>query len=157
MRSFAALLALALLLVASVAGAKPPYVPLEQRLTAEQLQATGLDTLSAEQLRLLNQLLSEDRENVAKAAVAEQAANDVGLREKRTPTQSVTANVQGEVKTLARGSTITLDNGQRWRVNEGSLYLRKGLTNPPVVIEPGFMGVWYLKLDGQSLKVQRVD
>lgn len=156
MRSFLAPFALALLFVAPLAGAKPPYVPIEQRLTAEQLRQTGLDTLSADQLRLLNELLSEDREKVAKAAVAEQAANDVGLRE-RTPAQPVNATVQGEVKTLGSGSTITLDNGQRWRVSEGNLYLRQKVSNPAVTIAPGFMGAWYLKIEGQSLKVQRVD
>ena len=36
-----------------------PYVEVERRLTAEQMRATGLDTLSPEQLALLNRLLRD--------------------------------------------------------------------------------------------------
>lgn len=38
-------------------AAEPAYVPLAQRLTAEQLRATGLDQLTPEQMRLLDQIL----------------------------------------------------------------------------------------------------
>ena len=56
-------------------------------------------------------------------------------------------------------STVLLDNGQRWRVIEGSLYLGKPVSNPKVTLEPGFMGAWYLQMEGQTprLKVQRAD
>ena len=43
----------------SVAFAATPYVPLEQRLSTEQLRETGLDTLSAEQLKKLNAILAD--------------------------------------------------------------------------------------------------
>lgn len=150
---------LAAVLAATPAFAKKPYVPIEQRLNTEQLHATGLDTLSPEQLRLLNQLLDDDRETVARDAVAEHTASNVGLREKRTPEQAVTATVDGEVRQWNTGSTVVLDNGQRWRVIEGSLYLRRPASHPKVSIEPGFMGAWYLQMEGESkkLKVQRVD
>ena len=41
----------------AAASAATPYVPLEQRLSAEQLRETGLYTLSAEQLAALNRVL----------------------------------------------------------------------------------------------------
>ncbi|MDI9238891.1 hypothetical protein QLQ15_08185 [Lysobacter sp. LF1] len=159
LRSLLACTVLVATLAIANASAKPPYVPIEQRLNTEQLHATGLDTLSPEQLRLLNQLLSDDRETVARDAVAEHTASNVGLREKRTPDQAVNATVDGEVRQWTNGSTVVLDNGQRWRVIEGSLYLRRPASHPKVTIAPGFMGVWYLQMEGESkkLKVQRVD
>lgn len=40
------------------ASAATPYVAVEQRLTAEQRHATGLNTLSPAQLELLNSLIA---------------------------------------------------------------------------------------------------
>ena len=64
-----------LLMHASAAAlAEQPYVEIEQRLTVEQLHATGLDTLSPQQLELLNRLLRERaRVKTVEAAVAESA------------------------------------------------------------------------------------
>ncbi len=39
---------------------QPPPADIEQRLTPEQMHATGLDTLSSAQLQLLNRLLREE-------------------------------------------------------------------------------------------------
>ncbi len=135
------------------------YVALEQRLNAEQMRATGLDTLSSEQLALLNRLLSQEQGAAVQAAVAERAADDVGRREKRAAAAPVTASVQGDVRAWSRGDTVLLDNGQRWRVVEGNLYLGKPVSNPKVTLTPGFMGAWYLQMDGQTprMKVQRAD
>mgnify|MGYP006386449425 FL=1 len=61
-----------LVLMASglAAVAQPAYVPIEQRLSAEQLKATGLDTLSSEQLAALNDVLREDRQQTTAVAVS---------------------------------------------------------------------------------------
>ena len=62
----AASLAWLLWLASPGAGAaQGPPVDLEQRLTPEQMQATGLDTLSPAQLQLLNRLLREESTPVA--------------------------------------------------------------------------------------------
>ena len=62
-------LGLFLILMASGlwAVAQPAYVPLEQRLSAEQLKATGLNTLSPAQLAALNKVLSEEKSQTAAA------------------------------------------------------------------------------------------
>lgn len=159
MRLLLACVAIAASMSSVPARAAQEYVALEQRLNAEQMRATGLDTLSPEQLALLNRLLSQDQGALVDAAVAERAADDVGRREKRTAVGPVTASVQGDVRAWSRGDTVLLDNGQRWRVIEGNLYLGKPVSNPKVTIAPGFMGAWYLQMDGQTprLKVQRAD
>ncbi|HEY5802608.1 MAG TPA: hypothetical protein VIT90_02790 [Lysobacter sp.] len=140
------------------ARAADAYVALEQRLSAEQMRATGLDTLAPAQLALLNQLLSENQNAVVEAAVAGRASDEVGLRNKH-PAEPINANVAGTVRSLDIGNTVVLDNGQRWRIIEGSVYLGKPATNPRVTITPGFIGAWYLQIEGQSskMKVQRID
>lgn len=62
--TFALTLALCLLPFAS--RAEQAYVNIEQRLTAEQRHATGLDTLSAAQLEQLNQILRGESAKAAK-------------------------------------------------------------------------------------------
>ena len=70
------LLAFGLLLaICPSAFAARDHVPLEQRLTPEQMKATGLDQLTTEQLRLLNRLLDEDRKAVAEE-VRKERGND---------------------------------------------------------------------------------
>lgn len=153
------LLLLLVLAVSPAIAADPSYVPVEQRLSAEQLRATGLDTLSTEQLALLNRLLSEERTQVLRAAETQRAVDEAGLREKRTPTQAVTATVSGEVRGWSKGQTFTLDNGQRWRVVDGGLSLSRPASNPKVTIAPGVLGAWYLRMDDapSPVKVQRVE
>ena len=69
--SFALLTALSF--AAFAAMAEQAYVNIEQRLTAEQLRETGLDTLSPKQLKRLNQLLSEDAAKIAKIEKLQQS------------------------------------------------------------------------------------
>ena len=64
-RALVAAVLLPTMLVSGVALAERPYVAIEQRLSAEQIHATGLDQLSPAQLSLLNQLLREEQTNVA--------------------------------------------------------------------------------------------
>jgi hypothetical protein len=129
--------------------AAQPYVAIERRLSPEQMHAAGLDTLSADQLATLNRLLSE-----------EQAARDsIGLPEKRRPpAEPVTAVAKRDAPGWSKGDIVELDNGQRWRVVEGGLYLGKATGARKVIIAPGAFGAWYMQVDGKSprLKVQRV-
>lgn len=153
-------LSLAVLLAVSTGavGAERQYVPVEQRFSAEQMKATGLDGLSAEQLALLNQLLSQERTAVVAEAKREVLAerNDPFSKVKADP---VSSTVKGDFRGFANGDVIQLENGQRWRVIEGSLYIGKPVSAPKVTIRPGMMGAWYLEVEGQipKAKVKRLD
>jgi hypothetical protein len=152
------LLAITILLSLPVFAGERTWVPIEQRLDAEQLRATGLDTLSGEQLALLNRLLSEDRAADLKAADVQRTQDETGIRQKRTPPQSLSATVQGSSRAWTQGQTLVLDNGQRWRVVDMGVNFGKPVTDPKVTIAPGFLGSWYLRMDGVApIKVQRVD
>ncbi|HZH44741.1 MAG TPA: hypothetical protein VEY50_11730 [Lysobacter sp.] len=152
---------LLLTLAIAPAAAQDAYVPIEQRLSAEQLRETGLDALSPDQLRRLNQILRDEQAGVAQRAKAEAAReqNDrVGLldRDTREPIES---SIVGRFRGWSGGERLTLANGQTWQVlDTPPLVLRGSLENPKVVISPGFMGAWYLTVEGQSpkAKVRRI-
>ena len=157
MRRSLLLATITLLSLPALAGERA-WVPIEERLNAEQLHATGLDTLPANQLSLLNQLLSEGRAADLRAADTQRTQDETGLRQKRTPPQAVSATVQGSSRAWTQGQTLQLDNGQRWRVVDMGVNFGKPVTDPKVTIAPGFLGSWYLRMDGVApIKVQRVD
>lgn len=86
--------------------AAEPYVAIEQRLTAEQRKATGIDTLSPQQLALLNRLLSEDRaEAVQDASQAATQAAQVEAREEAAQVAAATAATAATVSNAAATDT----------------------------------------------------
>lgn len=161
MRAFAPLSLAVLLAVSASTGAiaaERDYVPVQQRFSAEQMQATGLSGLSAEQLSLLNELLSQDQTKAVAEAKRKVIAerNDPFSKVAADPVQST---VKGEFRGFSGGSVIALENGQRWQVIAGDLFIGKPVNSPKVTIKPGMMGAWYLEVEGQipKAKVRRID
>ena len=116
------------------------YLPLEQRLSAEQLQQVGL---SAQQLQLLNRMLSETTPTVA--ASPQQSAPapmQIGLEE-----GPVHSRVQGAVQGWEPGTVFVLANGQQWKVLKGQMRLRNTLQSPEIAVIPGIAGRWFLQVD----------
>ncbi|MEH6421589.1 hypothetical protein [Pseudomonas sp. CGJS7] len=138
-------------------AAERAYVPVEQRFNAEQLKATGLDTLSAQQLQLLNQLLSQDQTAVVTETVKQVRSERKGLA--RVEAEPVSGMLKGEFRGWSAGTVLELENGQRWRVIDGTLFVGKPRPAPKVTIRPGMMGSWYLEAEGQvqKAKVARLD
>ncbi len=120
-------------------SAPPAYVPLEQRLTAEQMRNTGLDGLSEAQLRELNAILAADAQ-LAPAAPAKREAT-------RAP---VEARLVGRFTGWRTGTVFTLDDGSRWQVSEGSFDARP-VEAPRVTVKPGLLSGWYMHVEGQPV------
>ncbi|MFC5577291.1 hypothetical protein ACFPOA_04580 [Lysobacter niabensis] len=135
----------------AVASAERPYIAIEQRLTAQQIQATGLDQLNAEQLSLLNQLLREEQASVAVESAAAERERKVDA--------PVSSSLKGEFRGWQAGTVFELENGQRWRVVDGEYYTPTRLANPKVTVKPGLLGSWYIRIEGVSIgaKVRRVE
>ena len=149
--------ALLVLTLPALVVAEQRYVPIEQRLSSGQLQATGLDRLSARQLQLLNRLLSDEQAVVEARVESSTRSRLAGLLD-RQPRAPVTAAIKGEFRGWVAGQVIELDNGQRWRVTDGELHTGRPIADARATITPGLVGGWYLQVDGQSprAKVQRL-
>lgn len=143
--------------------AQSGYTAIEQRLTREQMQATGLNQLSTEQLALLNRLLGEEH-----ASQTEAIREEVESRSKRErhadrgrEREPIVSKIAGEFRGWSSSTQFQLDNGQRWRViGTPEYYVRKvdASIAPAVVIMPGLVGGWYMQVEGHSprAKVQQV-
>jgi hypothetical protein len=153
-----------LALVPIAAMARTPYVAVEQRFTAEQRHATGLDTLSPEQLALLNRLLSEDTAKTVESAVAEShdAAAEPGSPGRGfigLDDTTVVSKVVGDLAGWEPGTVFELQNGQKWKVLKGSATLKKPLQSPEIQVIPGLAGRWFLQVDENlpKARVYRID
>ena len=146
-------------LMASTAFAEQIYVNIEQRLTAEQLRETGLNTLSPAQLERLNQLLSV--ESIKRAEIEKSKTEDkpiptsyVGLNDK-----PIKSRLKGSVSEWQVDTIFELENGQRWKVLKGNMKLRKPLLSPEILVVPGIAGRWFLQVDEDlpKARVYRID
>lgn len=146
--------AVAAMLACGAGSAAPPYQPLENRLSAEQMRATGLDQLSPAQLELLNRLLREEQT----ALVAETAAVAARDHARRTE-EPVASTIKGDFRGWQKGTVFELANGQRWRVtDDDEYYIPRALTAPRVVVKQGTLGSWSIEIEGvrTAPRVRRV-
>lgn len=154
-------LSLVLLLMASSLNgvAQSSDVALEKRLTAEQMQATGLNTLSAKQLALLNQLLQEQTSQAIAVAVEQNSAPvnaavpviaSAPVASMATPILSnepFKSRIIGSFNAWQTGTVFTLENGQQWQVNKGSAKLFDTLKDPVVQVNISLVGKWYFEFN----------
>ncbi len=157
---FVLALALSCASIAAVAG--QIYINIEQRLTAEQRHATGLDTLSPAQLELLNDLLREDSVKIEKAAKAEAAHADDGKSHAWSiglDSEPIKSRLKGSISEWEPGTVFELENGQQWKVLKGRVKLPRTLQAPEIVVSPGIAGRWFLQVDEDMPRprVYRID
>jgi len=163
------------LLACCVAMAATGWVDIEQRLSPAQLHATGLDTLKAEQLALLNRLLREDDAARADAAARAPVARPVGDApaagaDTTAPPPAreplfgfndgpIVTRLVGTLSGWEPGTEFTFANGQRWKVLKGHYTLRKPLDSPEVKLVPGAAGRWFIRIDDDTpgARVYRID
>ncbi len=148
-------LSVCLLLLATSMGAlaQSTNFPLEKHFTAEQMHSTGLDTLSSEQLALLNQLL-QGQTTQAIAVALEQNTTALNASAPATPmpmpmlsNEPFKSRVIGSFKNWQVGTVFILENGQQWQVNKGSAKLFETLKDPVVNVNISLVGKWYFEFN----------
>lgn len=150
-------IALLLVCLPTAANAVDPHLPIEKRLTPEQMRDTGLDTLSPAQLELLNRLLDDEApqaETTARTPAAKAPKMSIGLDD-----APIRSRIKGTVSGWEPGTEFVLENGQVWKVLKGSLRLRASLDAPEVLVVPGVAGRWFLQVDEDlpKARVYRID
>ncbi len=154
MRQFRMLLCLAVLMAGSpMAWAKDKdYLPLEKRLSTEQLRETGLDTLTPAQLARLNELLGASAlANAPQASPQAAPATPVLQPGVDKPLFGFTdapikSRLKGTVTGWQEGTVFELENGQQWKVLKGYMTLPKPMQNPEIRVVPGIVGRWFLEV-----------
>ena len=157
-----------LALMPALAWSQSPYVKLEQRLSDEQLRATGLDTLTPEQLALLNALLDDQAQATVQAARADARAEAAAAGTQRDPDPSrfiglsdepIASRAKGTISGWEPGTEFRLENGQVWKVLKGNMRLDAPRESPEILVVPGIAGRWFLQVDPElpKARVYRID
>lgn len=157
----AVIAAVALWAASFCALAQQGYVPVEQRLTPEQLREVNL---TAQQLELLNRYLREAKAGeppveTARYETPQGQAKDDPTSFMGFSDQPIRSRLKGSVAGWAPGAVFELENGQQWKVLKGSMKLRKPYERTEVLVVPGIAGRWFLQVDEDlpKARVYRID
>jgi hypothetical protein len=143
------------------------WVDIEQRLSPAQLHATGLDTLKAEQLALLNRLLREDDAARAGRRRACTVARPVGDAPAAGADTTAPPPAREPLFGFNDGPIVTRLVGtlSGWETRHGvhlrqrsalgrcsraTTPLRKPLDSPEVKLVPGAAGRWFFRIDDDT-------
>lgn len=134
--------------------------PIQERMSAEQFKAAGLDKLSAEELASLNAWMQSHDEKIeaaVKTAVKSENAQKNGFLQ-RDERNEIVSRIAGKFDGWQGGTQFVLENGQTWVQAETGSLSGVHLQNPTVTIRPGFMSNWTLKVEGynSTVKVRRI-
>jgi hypothetical protein len=157
-RTRSIIFSLILLVVSAAVFAEDAYVNIEQRLSPEQMHATGLDTLSPEQLQQLNLVLRGDAAKAAASAKPAAPAQSNGFL-LGLDVEPIHSRLKGTIDGWQPGTVFELENGQKWQVLKGEMKLRKPMDTPEILVVPGMAGRWFLQVDEDlpKARVFRID
>lgn len=137
-------------------------------MSQSEFSGAGLEKLSPQELEALNAWLRRELTTTtaaaATAALSKNKADRLGFDRggvfgSREAEGTIVSRIAGEFRGWDRkGQRFTLENGQVWETIDASSPLSVRLTNPQVTIESGFVGTWFLQVEGYNtrVKVKRV-
>ena len=149
------MLLVSLVLSAALAGSAlaQSFSSVEERMTEAEFKAAGLDKLSPEELAALNAFIAAETGKVASTLpAATPVADNRGFNQPSGPDGAIYSSISGEFRGWSQGSRFTLDNGQVWQVADSTARLRVKMQDPKVIIEPGALGAWFMKVEGYNAR-----
>ncbi|AWH50503.1 hypothetical protein ACI703_04945 [Isoptericola jiangsuensis] len=138
---------------------------LQQQMSPQEFKAAGLDKLSATELATLNRWLQGKVEAATTEAVAavREEAREEGRQEVIVKNRGffdfgskepITGVLEGEFRGFGKGRIYTLDNGQTWEQTDATTLAGVRKTSPKVSMNPGLLGVWYMKVEGVNTQAK---
>ena len=130
-----------------------PFSSLEERMSAADFEAAGLDKLSPEELERLNAWLRSHTAAQAQGSYPP-AGDRIGFRDPG-PTGTVVSQIDGEFTGWSGRTVFRLKNGQVGQQIDSDARLGGvRLDSPGVRIEQGLFGSWLLQVDGYNSQVR---
>lgn len=147
---------LVLLALAGGSALAQEFSSLEERMSAAEFKAAGLDKLTPEELVQLNAWLSQEVGDVARSAAPATPADRRGFETSGTDYSDIETRIAGEFTGWdGRDGRFVLTNGQVWQsVDPGSRLRGVKLDSPLVTIEAGTFGAWFLSVEGYNTRVR---
>ncbi|GAP66633.1 hypothetical protein MBSD_n1944 [Mizugakiibacter sediminis] len=153
--SLAAALFAVALAATPVLHAQQSFSSLEERMSSAEFKAAGLDKLTPEELKTLDEWLRTHGTGGTQLVTP-------GGKPVFYPSEAARKEEQGHLvgrfAGWTGGSVFTLDNGQVWKQAESGSYVCPERDNPAVTLKPMLLGSWLMYVEGcnQSVRVQRI-
>ncbi len=119
---------------------------LEERMSFKDFTRLGLDKLSPDQLRGLNDWMKAHGQDCVPAANVAPAVSNT--HPAATPNH-VKSRIAGEFMGWEKGTVLVLENGQRWEVRDDDPLIASHEKSPAVTVEKGLLG-WTLSVAGHA-------
>jgi hypothetical protein len=121
---------------------------LEERMSYKEFTRLGLDKLTPDQIRGLNEWMKAHGQDCAPVAANGSHAAPVasGTQPASTP-DHVQSRIAGEFKGWEKGTVLVLENGQKWEVRDDDALVTSHEKSPAVTVEKGLLG-WTMSVQG---------
>ncbi|MBN8482340.1 MAG: hypothetical protein J0L88_12195 [Xanthomonadales bacterium] len=155
-RTLLPLAALFALFASTTAAAVEPST-LEQRMSPDEFTSAGLDRLTPEQLRFLNDWLG-NKGIVASVAPLKKRDGTLEYYPDDSDRELIESRIVGPFEGWRGKTVVTLENGQKWQQSESGSRGDVNMTGPAVTIKPMSMGSWLIVVKGCncSVRVRRI-
>lgn len=140
------------LLSALPAFAQQQFSSLEERMSSADFKAAGLDKLSPDELRYLDNWLATHQQVKTVSASGQPV-----FYPEDSKRESFQTHLVGSFSGWSGSNMFTLSNGQVWKQAEDGAYSCPEITNPTVTIKPMILGSWLMYVEGcnEGVRVQR--
>jgi hypothetical protein len=140
-------------LIAAMPVMAQQFSSLEERMSAADFRAAGLDRLTPQQLQFLDDWL-----RIHEQVKTVSASGNPVFYPDNQPRDKFTTHLVGHFSGWSGHNMFNLDNGQVWKQAESGAYSCPGVDNPAVTIKPMILGSWLMYVQGcnQSVRVERV-
>ncbi len=142
---------IALLLLTPMASAQERFPGIEELMTEQELEASGVNGLSRRQVEALNNWLIRYTANEAPVL---QVENEEVIEVVK---QGMTSRIVGQFDGWSGKTLFVLENGQVFEQRRPGRW-KTSLENPEVLIKQNFMGAYEIEIvsEGRSIGVRRV-
>ena len=132
---------------------------LQDRMTAEEFKAAGLDKLTPEELSSLNAYLGRETAKRVDEVKRAEANAVAGFGGHITPDNApIVSRLIGRFDGWEGKTVFRLENGQIWQQSESGELAGVHMDAPMITIRPSFSGAWWLTAEGRKsqIKVKRI-
>lgn len=141
------------LLSALPAFAQQQFSSLEERMSSADFKAAGLDKLSPDELRYLDNWLATHQQVKTVSASGQPV-----FYPEDSKRESFQTHLVGSFSGWSGSNVFNLNNGQVWKQAESGAYSCPTVENPSVTIKPMILGSWLMYVQGcnEGVRVERV-
>jgi len=141
------LCAIALACMAAMPARADDASTLEERMSFKDFTRFGLDKLTPDQLRGLNEWMKAHGMTCAPAAAG--APAPAAAAPAAAAPDRVTSRIAGDFTGWEKGTVLVLENGEKWEVRDDDAFVTSREAHPAVTIEKSLLG-WRLAVAGHN-------